>query len=90
MQGRVAQDRLLTQVLGRAPRQITYYVYHSVAMLTAHPSLIKDESHPAWKSWLAHAACFCMAMSGSFDDANVLDLDRAIYVLRAPTPLLGG
>ena len=48
------------------------YVYHSVAMLTAYPSLIKDESHPVWRSWLAHVAWFCMAMSGSFDDAMVL------------------
>ena len=59
--------------------QTNHYVYHSVAMLTAYPSLIKDESHPVWRSWLAHVAWFCMAMSGSFDDAMVLDLDRAIY-----------
>jgi len=59
--------------------QTIHYVLHSVAMLTAHPSLIKDESHPAWKSWRAHAAWFSMAMSGSFDNANVLEFDRAIY-----------
>ena len=59
--------------------QTIHYMFHSVSLLTAHPSLIKDPTHPAWLSWLAHVRWFSMAMSGSFAPEQVLELDAAIY-----------
>jgi hypothetical protein len=59
--------------------QTIHYVIQSVSLLTAHPSLIKDPTHPVWLSWLAHVTWFSMAMCGSFTYDQVLELDAAIY-----------
>ena len=57
--------------------QTLHFAQHSVALLGP---LVKNRLEPAWQSWLAHMSYLELLLRTSFSRADVLELDRRIFV----------